>query len=156
MAHSPCYKFPLLVPFSTYLAPSSCERNRPPQSQVARKLVPLCPPLPLYTLPTKFPTHLGFPELNVHLIRATSQTLSPVYNTVSLIAGLQGIAPGYQSYKRSFLESDLQGRIPGYQTCKEEFLDIRLALKSSPDTKPRKEERIPDLARKSYLGYQAF
>jgi hypothetical protein len=34
------------------------------------------------TLPTKFPTLLGFPELNVHLIRATSQTLSAVYGTI--------------------------------------------------------------------------
>jgi hypothetical protein len=82
MAHSPCYGFPLLVPFSTYLAPSDCDRNRPPQSQVARKLNPFVPHCSPYTLPTKFPTLLGFPELNVHLIRATSQTLSPVYSTI--------------------------------------------------------------------------
>jgi hypothetical protein len=34
---------PLYVPFvspSTYLAPSSCDRNRPPPSQVACKLTP--------------------------------------------------------------------------------------------------------------------
>ncbi len=43
---SPCW-FPLCPPFvspSTYLAPSSCDRNRPPQSQVACKLTPFAPP----------------------------------------------------------------------------------------------------------------
>ncbi len=36
-----------LLPFvspSTYLAPSSCDRNRPPPSQVACKLTPFTPP----------------------------------------------------------------------------------------------------------------
>ncbi len=84
MAHSPCYEFPLLVPLSTYLAPSSCDRNRPPQSQVARKLTPFVPHCPLVPSPPNSQPFLGFPELNVHLIRATSQTLSPVYNTVLL------------------------------------------------------------------------
>jgi hypothetical protein len=44
-------QFPLLatlcLPFvspSTYLAPSSCDRNRPPRSQVACKLTPFAPP----------------------------------------------------------------------------------------------------------------
>ncbi len=48
---SPCFS-PLLAPLrspfvspSTYLAPSSCDRNRPPQSQVACKLTPFAPPL---------------------------------------------------------------------------------------------------------------
>ncbi len=52
---SPCFS-PLLAPFcspfvspSTYLAPSSCDRNRPPQSQVACKLTPFVPP---FTQPT--------------------------------------------------------------------------------------------------------
>ncbi len=39
--------FPLyspLYPFSTYLAPSSCDRNRPPSSQVACKLTLFAPP----------------------------------------------------------------------------------------------------------------
>jgi hypothetical protein len=58
----------LLVPFSTYLAPSRCDRNGPPQSQVARKLIPF----------------VNVPKLNVHLIRATSQTLFPVYNTAPI------------------------------------------------------------------------
>ncbi len=39
---------PLVSP-STYLAPSSCDRNRPPQSQVACKLTPFAPP---FTQPT--------------------------------------------------------------------------------------------------------
>ncbi len=43
---------PLCLPFVspfTYLAPSSCDRNRPPRSQVACKLTPFAPP---FTLPT--------------------------------------------------------------------------------------------------------
>jgi hypothetical protein len=47
MARSPCYELPLLIPISTYLAPSSCDRSHPPQSQVARKLTPLSPIAPL-------------------------------------------------------------------------------------------------------------
>jgi hypothetical protein len=38
--NSPC--FPLVSP-STYLAPSSCDGNRPPSSQVACKLTPFAP-----------------------------------------------------------------------------------------------------------------
>ncbi len=37
---------PLYIPTSTYLAPSSCDRNGPPQSQVACKLSPLSPVAP--------------------------------------------------------------------------------------------------------------
>ncbi len=51
--NSPCFSLPLLAPPcspfvspSTYLAPSSCDRNRPPQSQVACKLTPFAPPFP--------------------------------------------------------------------------------------------------------------
>ncbi len=82
MAHSPCCEFPLIVPFSTYLAPSRCNRNGPPQSQVARKLIPFVPHCSLVPSPLNSQPFLGFPELNVHLIKATSQTLFPVYNTI--------------------------------------------------------------------------
>ncbi len=64
---------PLCVPFvfpSTYLAPSRCDRNCPPQSQVARKLTPLVPHYSLVPSPPNSQPFLGFPELNVHLIRA--------------------------------------------------------------------------------------
>ncbi len=81
MARSPCCEFPLVVPFSTYLAPSRCDRNGPPQSQVARKLIPFVPHCSLVPSPPNSQPFPGFPELNVHLIRATSQTLFPVYNT---------------------------------------------------------------------------
>ncbi len=37
------FKSPFVFP-STYLAPSSCDRNRPPPSQVACKLTPFAPP----------------------------------------------------------------------------------------------------------------
>jgi hypothetical protein len=61
---------PLTIPASTYLAPSSCDRNGPPQSQVARKLFPLSPIAPMYPSlpPTSIPS--GFPgPPNVLLIR---------------------------------------------------------------------------------------
>ena len=49
---------PLCFPFvspSTYLAPSSCDRNRPPQSQVACKLTPSAPPFIQPTPPLQIP-----------------------------------------------------------------------------------------------------
>ncbi len=54
---SPCFA-PLCFPFvspSTYLAPSSCDRNRPPRSQVACKLTPFAHPSPNCPTPSKFP-----------------------------------------------------------------------------------------------------
>jgi hypothetical protein len=58
----PLFSLPLLVPLcspfvppSTYLAPSSCDRNRPPQSQVACKLTHLSHPSPNCPTPFKFP-----------------------------------------------------------------------------------------------------
>ncbi len=53
---SPCT--PLCSPFvfpSTYLAPSSCDRNRPPPSQVACKLTLFAPPFTQLTLPPQVP-----------------------------------------------------------------------------------------------------
>ncbi len=38
---------PPFVSLSTYLAPSRCDRNRPPPSQVACKLTPLAPSHPV-------------------------------------------------------------------------------------------------------------
>jgi hypothetical protein len=55
--NSPCWS-PLL-PFvspSTYLAPSSCDRNRPPPSQVACKLTPFAPPFTQLSQPFQIPT----------------------------------------------------------------------------------------------------
>ncbi len=49
---------PLAVPFvpsSTYLAPSSCDRNRPPPSQVACKLTLFAPPFTQLSLPSQIP-----------------------------------------------------------------------------------------------------
>ncbi len=69
---------PLTVPTSTYLAPSSCDRNRPPQSQVARKLSPLSPIAPLLPSPPQIPNPPGFPEPNVLLIRAHHNPLSSI------------------------------------------------------------------------------
>jgi hypothetical protein len=50
---SPCW-LPF-VPFSTYLAPSSCDRNRPPPSQVACKLTLFAPPFTQLSLPLQIP-----------------------------------------------------------------------------------------------------
>jgi hypothetical protein len=48
MAHFPLLPFVSpLYPYSTYLAPFSCDRNRPPPSQVACKLTPFAPPHPV-------------------------------------------------------------------------------------------------------------
>ncbi len=56
------FTFPLLatlcLPFvspSTYLAPSSCDRNRPPRSQVACKLTPFTPPFTQLSHPFQIP-----------------------------------------------------------------------------------------------------
>jgi hypothetical protein len=48
-ADSPC------TPFSTYLAPSSCDRNRPPSSQVACKLTLFAPPFTQLSHPFQLP-----------------------------------------------------------------------------------------------------
>ncbi len=49
---SPCYYLLLpLSPLFTYLAPSSCDRNCPPPSQVACKLTPFAPPFTQLSLP---------------------------------------------------------------------------------------------------------
>ncbi len=60
--NSPCSFLPLLVPPcspfvspSTHLAPSSCDRNRPPQSQVACKLTPFAPPFTQLPQPFQSP-----------------------------------------------------------------------------------------------------
>ena len=61
----PPFSFPLLpllfppysplYPLSTYLAPSSCDRNRPPSSQVACKLTLFAPPFTQLSHPFQFP-----------------------------------------------------------------------------------------------------
>ncbi len=76
----PLLKIPLLVPVSTYLAPSSCDRNRPPPSQVACKLLPFCPHCSLLPSPPNSQPLLGFPEPNVHLIRRITNPFPSVQN----------------------------------------------------------------------------
>jgi hypothetical protein len=49
---SPCSP---LYPVSTYLAPSSCDRNCPPPSQVACKLTLFAPPFTQLSRPSQFP-----------------------------------------------------------------------------------------------------
>ncbi len=67
---TPCwFSFaPLNVPFvspSTYLAPSSCDRNRPPPSQVACKLTPFAPPFTQLTHPSQIPRTPPAPRLTM-------------------------------------------------------------------------------------------
>ncbi len=45
---------PFVSPF-TYLAPSSCDRDRPPRSQVACKLTPFAPPFTQLSHPFQIP-----------------------------------------------------------------------------------------------------
>ncbi len=47
--------YPPLYPFPTYLAPSSCDRNRPPPSQVACKLTLFAPPFTQLSHPFQLP-----------------------------------------------------------------------------------------------------
>jgi hypothetical protein len=54
--------FPFVSP-STYLAPSSCDRNRPPPSQVACKLTPFAPPFTQLTHPSQIPRTPTAPRL---------------------------------------------------------------------------------------------
>ena len=78
----------LLLPFvtlSTYLAPSSCDRSRPPQSQVARKLSPLSPIALVYpSLPNFHPLWV-FPGPNVLLIRTHPNPFPSERNSRALI-----------------------------------------------------------------------
>ncbi len=66
------FPLPLLVPPclpfvspSTYLAPSSCDRNRPPPSQVACKLTPFAPPFTQLTHPLQIPRTPTAPRLTM-------------------------------------------------------------------------------------------
>ncbi len=53
---SPChFSFTPLCTPSTYLAPSSCDRNRPPPSQVACKLTLFAPPFTQLSHPFQLP-----------------------------------------------------------------------------------------------------
>ncbi len=80
MARSPCQKIPLLALVSTYLAHSSCDRNRPPRSQVAHKLLPFVPHCSLVPSPPNSQPSLGFPEPNVHLIRRITNPFPSIQN----------------------------------------------------------------------------
>jgi hypothetical protein len=95
MAHSPCFTLPLLVsslyPLLLTWNPPSCDRNRPPQSQVACKLTPLVPHLAPVPSPPKFQPLLGFPGPNVHLIRVTLRTQPSCSCTVLKISKLKNV-----------------------------------------------------------------
>jgi hypothetical protein len=73
-------KNPLLILVSTYLAPSSCDRNRPPRSQVARKLLPLVPHCSLAPSPPNSQPSSGFSGANVHLIRRITNPFPSIQN----------------------------------------------------------------------------
>jgi hypothetical protein len=69
---------PLYIPTSTYLAPSSCDRNGPPQSRLLVNC-PLCPPLLPCThlFPISHPFWV-FPNPNVLLIRTHPNPLPSI------------------------------------------------------------------------------
>ncbi len=80
----PLLYFPLLTPLFYLLGPSSCDRNRPPRSQVVCKLlpfVPLAPSCPPFQNPNPFS---DFPEPNVHLIKARLNPLLSIQNTFNM------------------------------------------------------------------------
>jgi hypothetical protein len=61
---------PFVLPF-TYLAPSSCDRNRPPSYQVACRLTPFAPPFTQLSHPFQIPRTPIAPRL-------TTTTLGPL------------------------------------------------------------------------------
>jgi hypothetical protein len=93
---SPCW-FPFVPPFmspSTYLAPSSCDRNRPPPSQVACKLTPFAPPFTQLTHPLQIPRTPTAPRLTMTtsgIFRLLlSGTLMLLHSDVSWVPMLSG------------------------------------------------------------------
>jgi hypothetical protein len=83
---SPC-QFPLSSPFVPLLLtwnPPSCDRNRPPRSQVACKLTPLDPPL-TQTLPFQIPRT----PIAQRLTKTTSGIFRLLLSGTLLLATLQ-------------------------------------------------------------------
>jgi hypothetical protein len=109
----PLLYFPLLPPSSTYLAPSSCDRNRPPRSQVVCKLppfVPLAPSCPPFQNPNPLS---DFPEPNVHLIKALLNPLPSIQNSIP------------QQKKTSSVVSHNRGKyLPLWNTMEEVFFVV--------------------------------
>ncbi len=92
MAHSPCF-FPCLpfAPLSTPLLltwnPPSCDRIRPPRSQVACKLTSLAPTLP-QTLPPPNSQNPNYPA--PHYCKTTSGTIRRLLSgTISTVIMIQ-------------------------------------------------------------------
>jgi hypothetical protein len=103
---SPCW-FPLLpfVPLSTYLAPSSYDRNRPPPSQVACKLTLFAPPFTQCPTLSKFPG----PQLTPTAQRLITTTLG-LFRSHYAEQGLWGnfvrvIPPGTEVWNPDFPKS---------------------------------------------------
>ncbi len=78
--HVPLAIISLANPPSTYLAPSSCDRNRPPRSQVVCKLLPFVPHCSLVSSLQNPNPFSDFPEPNVHLIKARLNPLPSIQN----------------------------------------------------------------------------
>ncbi len=78
MAHSPCFNLPLPFPLSSpsyplllTWNPPSCDRNRPPRSQVACKLTPFAP--------TLHPTLLPLPNTQNPTAPRLTKTTSEIF-----------------------------------------------------------------------------
>ncbi len=82
---------PLCLPFvspSTYLAPSSCDRNRPPPSQVACKLTLFAPPFTQPSHPLQIP--------RTPTAQRLTMTTSGIFRL--LLSGTTGIIQSLQAF----------------------------------------------------------
>ncbi len=87
----PCFLCSFLYPFCSPLLtwnPPCCDRIRPPQSQVARKLISPFPHSTPYTPHSEILTPWGFPELNIHFTKTTSRTWVTRSSTISIVIRL--------------------------------------------------------------------
>jgi hypothetical protein len=96
--NSPLFFLPFWLPFappfvspSTSLAPSSCDRNRPPQSRVACKLTPFAPPSPNPPLPSKFPK----PQLPSALLRRPREYFALAKRNSTAVIGTAVLKTGW-------------------------------------------------------------
>ncbi len=104
---TPCwFSFaPLCVPFvfpSTYLAPSSCDRNRPRPSQVACKLTPFAPPFTQLTHPSQIPRTPPAPRLTMTTSGIFRLLLFGTSTTISLCEKVKSVEPSFKISKAAW------------------------------------------------------
>ncbi len=84
---SPCCSLsnPPLYPFSTYLAPSSCDRNCPPSPQVACKLTLSAPPFTQLSHPLQIPRTPTARRLTTTILGPLRSDYAEHYRLISLL-----------------------------------------------------------------------